>query len=597
MNLIHRTTRERLLKAVPELQFSCAKCSTLHDEGAHIRFLAHYCFSPFIDEVTGYKRVGARTVSLLAGRYKDFFGGRFNSKKVLDHINNEVLPKGLATLYLDSEGRDYTFWDDYSEDSEGKKVKISDSRERQVILELSDELKSIINDELSGKYDSEDEVYIDSGLMKSEKKERAAILADKESAMEIVELMDCEIAKNIAFYMNNLPSNTFSSLMENVSEAESFIKSLPEDTEEQKNRKLHQQLTLRAIKERPVPLYQPVKNSVRLFTEGSSLQNLSRHARALILQGTWNADLSSAQLAIIANLWNIQEVKDFLKSGRKLWKELISFYGFNCEVLSPELYEGMKDILKKYVYSTIFGMGIGSLVEGNEGLELSEKAQKEAKKRCVKKVKGLNKELSQFGIDKGGEKFLQFPLIKAILVARKNVIKTMQMVGSAYDAFGKKIIVRHDNVIKVMAGIAQSYEMKVIYPIFELASSTKEFRPILYLFDGCVIKFSSKQEYWIDRITKAVDQVAKELEIDTCLVWTENKAKEEVVEIPSNNLPLPTSYNIPEKFLYISISGAALTETEEEKHLYRAPQIFNELVWKRDIHLPAIEKFLNGEDK
>lgn len=128
----------------------------------------------------------------------------------------------------------------------------------------------------------------------------------------------------------------------------------------------------------------------------------------------------------------------------------------------------------------------------------------------------------------------------------------MQMVGSAYDAFGKKIIVRHDNVIKVMAGIAQSYEMKVIYPIFELASSTKEFRPILYLFDGCVIKFSSKQEYWIDRITKAVDEVAKDLEIDTCLVWTENKANEENIEIPSNNLPLPISYQIPEKFLYIS---------------------------------------------
>lgn len=502
--LIHKIVRNRLIEEIPTLLAEDNKCCELHGVGCHMNFINYYAFSPFIDDDTGYKRIGAKMVAILADKQKEFKNGKFNAKEVIDHING-FLPDGMAKLYVDAQGHEYTYSNDFVL-VDGKRVKTEDSRERRIILNFPDNIQSIIDDEVAGSYKDDEEVYVDTGLTRSAKRDREILKALREETNDVVDVMDCEVGKKIAQYMNNLPSNSFTGFMKNYDKAERYLDSL-----EDSKSKTIKKLSLRAVREQPIPLYRPVKNSVRLFTEGSSLQNLSRKVRSILLEGTHNLDLSSAQLAIIANLWNVPSVIKFLEDGGSLWIELIKFFG-----LSMADYKALKDIFKKYTYSICFGMGKNSIIEGNE----------KGAQKC--KVLGLDKDLAPFGIVNGGSKFLEFPIFKDIIRARDACKKLIVQNKYAIDAFGKKVRVTGVNARSVMAGIAQSYEMKIIEPIFALAEKTNAFKPVLYLFDGVIVQINSNEDYWIDRISAEVAKVANEEGIYTKLVCTKNEV--EVIE-------------------------------------------------------------------
>lgn len=499
--LIKPTNRKRISDALPNLDNSSTCACSKESHWNMFRLLA---FSSYRDEETGAVRVGREAVARAEGKQHLISSNSYTAKPFLTHFINFTLPPGTASLVVDADGRDWSV-STWEEISPGHSVKTGEGKQRRVLVTWPKEVQEAIDDELNGVYAHEESVYIDTGLKRSVKRERELLKADREEAANLVAIADSPRARYMAQYLNNLPTNKFTALADNYEAAELEVNKITNS-----HAKRVQKLILNTIKERPIPVYVPTAKSDRLFTMGASMQNLKKKVRKALTQGWYEADLAGAQLAIIARLWNIPEVEDFLASGKSLWNDFLAFYGLTKESLGDS-YDTLKSTLKDHTYGLIFGMGEDRL--------LSE----------------LNEDLSSFGIQNGGNKFLTHPLISVILEARRKKIKALLSAGfvtveeESADPFTPPVLnivkVSKKNVLSILAQEAQRIEQMLVYPIFVLTNETKDFSITLLQHDGVSVSFSdeSKRDYWIDRINKAVEDAANALGISTYLVWQKNE--------------------------------------------------------------------------
>jgi len=100
----------------------------------------------------------------------------------------------------------------------------------------------------------------------------------------------------------------------------------------------------------PKPLLRPVDNSVRAFSHQASLTTVKREVRKILTRDWVEYDLRYAQLAIVARLWRIPELLEFLEGNTSPWTYL-------TRTLAPSASdkEQAKDIIKNAVYALIFG--------------------------------------------------------------------------------------------------------------------------------------------------------------------------------------------------------------------------------------------------
>ena len=149
-------------------------------------------------------------------------------------------------------------------------------------------------------------------------------------------------------------------------------------------------------------------------------------------------------------------------------------------------------------------------------------------------VNELNNDLSDFGVVEGGKQFLEHPVMKAVLAARRKRINSLLKAGfttevndapSAFDTPTLKTIkVTKKNVLSILAQEAQAMEQVLIYPAFQLTNETDDFQITLYQFDGFSVSFSNKsrQEYWTNRICEVVDAACEYYGIKSFLIAEEN---------------------------------------------------------------------------
>lgn len=497
--LIKPTNRKKISEALPNLD-NCTTCACKKE--AHWNMFRLLAFSAYRDEQTGAVRVGRESIARAEGKSHLLDSGHYAVKPFLTHFINFVLPPGVASLVLDEEGRDWSV-STWEEILPGHSVKTADGKQRRVTVNWPIEVQQAIDDELNGVFSHEESVYIDTGNKKSVKRERELLRADREEATNLVAIADSPRARYMAQYLNNLPTNKFTALASNFEAAESEVEKI-----QNPHAKRVQKLILQTIKERPIPVYVPTKNSDRLFTMGASMQNLKKNVRKALTQGWVEFDLSSAQLAIIARQWDVPEVIDFLESGKKLWNDLMDH--LNLGELNASEYDRVKSTLKDHTYGIIFGMGEERLVSE------------------------LNADLSDFGVVDGGVKFLEHPVMKSVLAARKKRITALLRAGfttevcdasSAFDAPTLKTIkVTKKNVLSILAQEAQAMEQVLIYPAFQLTNETDDFQITLYQFDGFSVSFSNKsrQEYWTNRICEVVDAACEYYGIKSFLIAEEN---------------------------------------------------------------------------
>lgn len=486
--LVNPGFREEVKKELPGIaDLSCGCPKT-----AHWEMLRTAMFSSYVDKETDAVRFGAEEI---ARAYGTVVSGNLKAGQKLQHFMG-LLPEGTATQIL-IDGKEYckTQWEAVDGvvekvDENGmvthhrRYVKKGDGVQRRVRFNWSEKIQSLIDDELNSKTPSSDKVYFVTGFKKNEKTERNLLRETIESATNEIELLECQVAKDFANYLNKAPINSFTQIVENGAKAIEIINTFPE------NVKKTQLRILASVLESPKPIYAPSckGRTDRLFGVGANITNLKSEVRQILTE--WDeVDIKACHLAVNGYLWDIQEVKDFLKTGKSFWKEILDWMGLPMST---------KYLLKDEVYAVFYGMPeVGT------------------KNRINEKFPGLIR---------AGERFLSHPLIAAILKARKRIFKEVKRIGSVQDAFGISHSVDSkdkDSVKSIVSRVSQSYEMLLLKPIFDLAETTDEFSITLLQHDGCSLKFhkADRKEFWMGKIDEAFNSGAAELNIDTRLEW------------------------------------------------------------------------------
>jgi len=162
-------------------------------------------------------------------------------------------------------------------------------------------------------------------------------------------------------------------------------------------------------------------------------------------------------------------------------------YLFNYLNVPDELRILAKPVLKKTVYAMCYGMERPRL-KGQSAYWLA--------------CEGLDKTLFRHLQDS--------PLILALLNARDNALQTIAANGGGENCYCQwEALTEERQPRDIMAAIAQAWEMKLVYPVFEVAQRTHDFKITLFQHDGFVIHFTQRQELGMRRIEQAVNDNAR----------------------------------------------------------------------------------------
>jgi hypothetical protein len=295
--------------------------------------------------------------------------------------------------------------------------------------------------------------------------------------------------KRMLDYLNKRPSNKFMTIAK-MNRDKAHVEADKLEAEYDRQR-VH--MLIDNILDQPKPVYRPSRkgNTDRIFGIGESFLTLPSSVRHVLLGGWYEFDLKSAQCAIVARFWDIDVLSEFLGAGGDIWSELISYFDGRID----------KDFLKPLVYTVING---GS-------------------KRFIKYVAD-----GHLGAG-GGDRFFAHPFIQVLWRSRQAMMKQIVRNRGVQDAFENWIKLeweehrsgrRIPNVGSVIAQQAQSYELLLLLPVYELADLTDEFTIMLHQHDGLTIAIHEKRriEQWISKITAAVQAQADRLDIHTHLV-------------------------------------------------------------------------------
>lgn len=350
---------------------------------------------------------------------------------------------------------------------------------------LGDFEEIIAEERMRGWHDS-GRVYLD-GSSFSAKKQRSFHLQMQREALQGKFL--CHHAHFIGNYLNTLSPHLFNrTVCMNLDAAEKIAQTLKPVPRESQTR------LLRYIEHNSQPFYHSGTNSVRLFTK-PSIANLERNVRKALTRGWTEGDLKHSQLAICAKLWTIREIEEFLMAGGKFWASLSKDIGIEAHDI-----DNVKPILKKRLYSTCYGMPVERVRwTGRKDLEEA----------------NLNPAIIN--------DFIAHPLIQAIFRERQVEMDRIRMARGAYDAYGTWLPIQGTRWARdVMAAVAQSWEMKLIFPVFLLAAKTREFTITLFQHDGFSVNFRRRKDAWKNRLEECVNNKAIELDIHTRLEWEDN---------------------------------------------------------------------------
>lgn len=244
------------------------------------------------------------------------------------------------------------------------------------------------------------------------------------------------------------------------------------------------------------PTYRTATRSPRIYPVGYSMAQLSANVRATLLATSYQCDLVGAQLAIIARLWTLptwtSRLQAAQQSGTALWPALLR------ELALPG---DAKADLKMLVYATAYGMSQINL------------------RRVA---------AERLGAEVTATLFRQ-PLMQELLAGRRERRNRLQHEGGITDALGQKVTVEDRRQQQGQGGVggsllaheAQSFELVLLEPVFDIARRSEGFRIPLWLHDGCYVTPREDRAAQILRgLRDQVNRKAERLGIETQLEIT-----------------------------------------------------------------------------
>lgn len=454
----------RLTVSKPFRELTAKTFPALDRNPAYWRFMHYLLFGTFFDEDTERLVISQELLAEIEGWTRGM--GNYRAIRFLTAFQADVMTPETFS---------WTNW-------------IGSEKCRQVRkFELAASFQTALDEEWAKTHHDQGRVYFCDGRTFSKKKQRQCRLECRDAAISLQALAPCDEAREILDYLNHLPPNLFSGVLKNYNAALAVARAIKNE-----NVIRQQMRVLKAIKDQPQPFYKPTSNgnTVRMFGAGDGITCLERNVRCALTADWHEADIKSSQLAICAAVWNVEAVQDFLRHGGSIWENLFEQFEFNAV-------EGAtaKPALKEALYSTCYGM----------------------RKQYV--GARLGNALKQCGIVRDGSLFLKNPLIKSMLTARMEATKRIIRDGGAETCFGKQLELGKLKPPQILAQIAQAAELKLIYPVVQLARQTEEFKITLWQHDGFSVHFVRREERWKRRLSNVVSEQAERMEIVTGLEW------------------------------------------------------------------------------
>ncbi len=424
-------------------------------------------------------------------------GGVLASREILAEIEGKTAQlrnnRYTGLPFLESYRRDVApiEWSNYSVVDGKARVITNNALSERVLNAAQTELATPVKELY-------ERVYLVSGAAYTVKRQQAARREDQEAANTSAQARlvkaDGREVRTLVEYLNTLPPARYTKMLSRLPEAYEVASTI---TKEERRERAYK--GLRAFADQPQQFYAPssARRSVRVFGFQGGLVSLPREVRKALLQDFTSVDLASAQLAVVAQLWDVPSVQQFLLEhrdrGRSIWPSL-------CAELELPYNEHSKQGIKPLVYALCFGGG------------------------ARRKNDAINKKArEEFGDD--GEaivkRFMALPMIADLYEARLREAKRVENDKGSYDCFGNWIPLEYGygKAASVLACQAQAVELKLLWPVVERAVSSDDVGIVCWLFDGCSLAFkdASKKERILRQLQAAVRAQADELGVITSL--------------------------------------------------------------------------------
>lgn len=354
--------------------------------------------------------------------------------------------------------------------------------------------------------DSTDKVGFVSGLPISRRKRHQYSEQQEERLRSIAEKYlrsrdPAHPVSPLAEYLNNNHGCQLRIQKKNWPMVEASIHALPDSSGKEKRVKEDCIRLLYGLDGGQKLFYLGSSRSPRLSVIGTSIHLLPRKIRKLALSGrsTWECDLKSSQLAVVAKQWDIPPLQEFLQSsldgGYSIWDELSRTAEVPLDICKP--------ILKTTIYSTVFGMGEDKLAAQ---LALG-----------TEKKHGIGQDAAR--------RVLSHPLIREVLKKRRIQMRLIEENGGAEDAWGYWQYAPWDNktnapdVPSALAYCVQSWEMRVMLSLLPVFKAEEQIHCLSWLHDGVTLHLGNrtKTDEHLHKIRNAVNTVAWALSFATAL--------------------------------------------------------------------------------
>lgn len=325
-------------------------------------------------------------------------------------------------------------------------------------------------------------VYFVDGARVTQRRRREEAREYVRQLRELVDVGDSRHpARDLLHFLNAQPPDTLEKFLRlNWADLRRAALNMPEGTDQERARRDAALRVLLGVADHRVMLYGTSSKTIRLHALGNNLHLLPRELRKLALRGAIQLDLRACQLAVVAKLWDIPVLQAFLAQGKSIWKELLTYTGLG---------EEFKPILKRSIYSILFGMGRRRLRQ-----QLDQGADGDP------------------GVGPGKRRaFFRHPLIVAVMRARTTVQKRVHGAGGTEDAFGRWISTDEFNLPSVLAQQVQSYEVRLMLAMLPVLKAEKDIRVISWLHDGVAVQVldPAERERKVRRLCDAVREAAE----------------------------------------------------------------------------------------
>lgn len=415
-------------------------------------FTGYLMFGTYRDEQSGKLLISAEMLARAEGKYLEWTKNNYIAWKFLEKYCQEI------------QNFKWSKWD-----SEGGLVR--------VVTELNwpQEIQDAIQAERQKLWKDTGIVCISSGAKFTQNKQRENRTKEQSGALEILSEAGCLEAKELLEYMNNLPSNLFYKILQNMPAALEIANKLPAG---KRDRQID---ILNTVLDQYQPFYKPTAGSTRIFAFNENMLGLQKGIRRALTAGWCECDLKSAQLAICAKTWNLPKVQKFLKDKGNIWDSLFDHFNLKRD-------EDIKKLFKTALYAVMYGAGRNRI-----------------------------RQILEILSDDAYLTFLSHPLIKVIWRARREQLSKIRKNDGATNCFGKFISTKEFSPKSILAQLAQAYEINLLYPALKLAKLDKRFHIVLWQHDGFSVYCLRKEDKEMIKfnVKYKIDERAVQLGINT----------------------------------------------------------------------------------